>query len=111
MKILNSIQKLESDIKNLNTKFTYSNINQNVAYSNRNEDDQEFRNEKNEQDEESKVLQGNQPNNNYFVPQNRFTKQIDELPKGSKRLVPNEFNSSSDARITVPIHASQFENE
>ena len=104
LNIINSIQKLESDIKLLDAKFRYSNTNHNnLSNSHRNQDDEESENEANEEDEESK--------NDVLVPHGKVKGRTDTLSNGSKRLVSCEFNSSRDARIFVPIEVSRFENK
>ena len=55
MSIINNIHKLESDIKQLDTKFRYSNINHNISNVRSNDYGEVS---KDEDDEESEIIQG-----------------------------------------------------
>ena len=115
MNIINSIQKLESDIKRLDTKFRYSNINNNISNVRSNDYGEVSKDEDDEeseiiQGEESKVLQDEESKLNR-VPSYQISKGVKKCSNRSKIYVSNDYESQINARNVALIHAGQFKNE
>ena len=120
LNIINSVARLESDIKCLETKFRYAMMtNQNGVDRHRNDNRAEAKNQHDEEDEQSEAKQEEQSEpkqeeefkHDIFVPRYHIRLGIDQFSNESKMLLSRKRMLSSNARIVSQIYANEFNRE
>ena len=107
LNIINSIAKLESDIKCLEARTRYATINQDGIDRQMNDNEAEA---KNEQDEQSEAEQ-EESKHDIVMPHCHVRREINQLSHNSKILSSRNRILSRNARNVSLVYANNFNNE